>query len=90
MNCLVIRIGPRYSCRLSGVTLRSSLMCCCRSALLGGTYAQNHTQWTDNELIEAMNVDVTSRMINNIWGQGQTYVQFTDLGDGGIPHQPFS
>lgn len=57
---------------------------CCRAALYGGIYAQNHTQWTDTDLIDAMNVDVTSRMINNIWGQGQVYVQFTDLGDGGV------
>ena len=34
-----------------------------------------------------MNADVTSRMINNIWAQSQVYVQFTDLGDGGIPWQ---
>lgn len=53
-------------------------------ALYGGIYAENHTSWTDTELIETLNVDVTSRMINNIWGQGQVYVQFTDLEDGGV------
>ncbi|KAK4691536.1 hypothetical protein P7C71_g5484, partial [Lecanoromycetidae sp. Uapishka_2] len=28
-----------------------------------------------------MNVDTTSRMINNIWNQYQTYIQFTNLND---------
>ena len=37
-----------------------------------------------------MNVDVTSRMINNIWTQSQVYVQFTDLGDGVIPPRQLS
>lgn len=53
-----------------------------RSAVYGGIYAKNHTEWSDAQLIEAMNVDVASRFINNIFAQKPVYVQFTDLGDG--------
>lgn len=88
MLCLVTIVGRRYSCKLSVIITQSTLIRY-RSALFGGIYAQNHTQWTDSDLIEAMTVDVTSRMINNIWAQQKVYVQFTDLGDGETPYLPF-
>lgn len=51
-------------------------------ALFGGVYAENFTTWTLPDIDAALTADITSRMINNIWGQSQVYVQFTDLEDG--------
>ncbi|KAL2051070.1 hypothetical protein ABVK25_008664 [Lepraria finkii] len=48
--------------------------------LWGGTYVAAPT-YSMNDLIEAFTIDTTSKMINQIFQQYQTYVQFTDLGD---------
>lgn len=61
-----------------------------RVALFGGVYADNFTIWTDTEITEALNDDISSRMVNNIWGQTQVYVQFTNLEDGRVACHPVS
>lgn len=53
-----------------------------RVALFGGVYAENFTTWSLPDIDSALTDDMLSRMINNIWGQTQTYIQFTDLKDG--------
>ena len=55
-----------------------------RVALFGGVYAENFTAWTLPKIDDALTLDITSRMINNIWGQSQVYVQFTNLEDGRV------
>ena len=55
-----------------------------RVALFGGVYAQNFTTWTVTNITAALTADITSRMVNNIWGQSQVYVQFTNLEDGRV------
>ena len=59
-------------------------------ALFGGVYAQNFTTWTLTDIDAALTADITSRMINNIWGQWQVYVQFTNLEDGKVACHPVS
>ena len=39
-------------------------------------------QYKMDDMFKAMSNDVLARMLNNIFAQYQTYIQFTDLGDG--------
>ncbi len=55
-----------------------------RVALFGGVYSENFTSWGLPDIDAALTADITSRMINNIWGQSQVYVQFTNLEDGRV------
>ena len=38
----------------------------------------------------ALTADIGSRMVNNIWGETQTYIQFTNLEDGMVACHPVS
>ena len=51
-----------------------------RTVIYGGIYVAKPS-YSNLDLINAMTTDTTSRMINNIWQQYNTYVQFTNLND---------
>ena len=51
-----------------------------RTIIYGGIYVAKPT-YSNLDLINAMTTDTTSRMINNIWQQHNTYVQFKNLND---------
>ncbi|MCJ1280345.1 hypothetical protein MMC21_008172 [Puttea exsequens] len=50
-------------------------------AIFGGIYV-TAPQYKMDDMFKAMSNDVLARMLNNIFAQYQTYIQFTDLGDG--------